>query len=88
MGSQRDAREEHVHVSVVEAGHDEAVLEIVGYEAVLFGLGFDFIVASYDSEEARRRDDEGFGPWVLGVDGEDAAVDVGCAGVRWFLGCG
>jgi hypothetical protein len=81
MRSKRDTRKEHVHVRVVQAGHDEAVLEIVGYQVVLFGLGFDFIVASYGGEEAGGRHDESFGPGVLGVDGEDAAVDVGCAGV-------
>ena len=88
MRSQRDAREEHVHVRIMKAGHDEAVLEIVGHQAVCFGLGFDFVIASYDGEEAGGGDDEGFGPGVLGVDGEDAAVDVGCAEVGWVLGCG
>jgi len=85
VGSERDAGEEHVHVSVVEAGHDEAVLEVVGDETVCFGFGLDFIVASYVAKDTGRGDYKGFGPWVLWVDGEDAAVDVGCAVVTWSL---
>ena len=72
-----------MHVSVVEAGHDEAVLEIVGDETVGFSFGCDFIVASYDAEDAGRGDDGSFGPRMLRVYGEDAAVDVGCTVVAW-----
>ena len=72
-----------MHVSIVETGHDEAVLEIVGDETVGFSSGFDFIVASYDGEEAGWRNDKRFGPGMLRVYGEDAAVNVGCAVVTW-----
>jgi hypothetical protein len=65
VGSERDAGEKHVYVSVMEAGHDEAVLEIAGDEAGLFGLCFDFIVASYRGKYADRRDDKGFGPGLM-----------------------
>jgi hypothetical protein len=51
VGSERDAGEEHVDVSVVKAGHDEAIPEVVGDETVCLGFGFDFIVASYGGEE-------------------------------------
>ena len=75
-----------MHVSVVKTGHDEAVLEIVGDETVGLSFGFDFIVASYDAEDAGRGDDKSFGPGVLRVYGEDAAVNVGCAVVTWSFG--
>lgn len=72
-----------MHVSIVETGHDEAVLKIVGDETVGFSFGSDFIIASYGGEEARWRNDKAFGPRILRVYGEDVAVNVGCAVVAW-----
>jgi hypothetical protein len=52
-------------VSIVEAGHDEAVLQIVGDQTVYLGFGFDFIVVSYEGEDAGWGDNEGLSPGTL-----------------------
>ena len=76
-----------VDVGVVEAGHDEMIVELDGFDVVAgAALEHDLLDAA-DADDFAVADGHGGGPGVRGIVGVDAAVEVD-RGVSGWRGLG